>query len=46
MEFLEEKWTKPLGYSNLSLSSFVSSKYTILVEGKVFPFMQEKLRLG
>lgn len=45
MEFLEDKWTKLLEYNNLSPSSFMSSTYTILVEGKVFPFMEEKLRL-
>lgn len=44
MEFLEDEWTKLLGYNSFSLSSFMSPEYTILVEGKVIPFMQEKLR--
>ena len=46
MELLEDEWTKLLGYNNLSPSSFMSSKYTILVGGKVIPFMEEKLHLA
>ena len=46
MEFLEDEWTKLLGYNNGSPSSFMSSKYAILVEREVIPSMQEKLRLA